>query len=257
LGWSEQCKDGTKMGVGCPEYVVLLHKPQSDRTRSYADVPVTHEKPLCADKEGNQVPFHPKLPPVPGTGYSRARWQIDAHSFWRSSGDRLLRADELLGYGPDVLVKKFTETTLQRIYDHAEHVKLGEILDAKFALPSTYMSLAPGAHDPNTWHDVNRMRTLNGAQSMAGREQHVCPLQVDIVERLIERFSNKGDVVFDPFGGIMTVPYCAIRMGRYGRGVELHEGYYRDGLGYCEMAERQIATPTLFDMEGIGREAAE
>lgn len=44
LGWTEQCKDGTKMGVGCPEYVLLFHKPQTDRTRGYADEPVVKSK---------------------------------------------------------------------------------------------------------------------------------------------------------------------------------------------------------------------
>ena len=78
LGWSEQCKDGTKMGVGSPEYVLLFRKPQTDRTRGYAYVPVEKEK----------------------TGYTRARWQIDAHAFWRSSGDRLLNAKELERYDP-------------------------------------------------------------------------------------------------------------------------------------------------------------
>jgi hypothetical protein len=63
LGWSEMAKDGTKMGVGSPEYVLLFHKPQTDRSRGYADTPVTKDK----------------------QDYTRARWQIDAHAFWRSS----------------------------------------------------------------------------------------------------------------------------------------------------------------------------
>ena len=98
LGWSENAKDSTKMGVGSPEYVLLFRKPQSDRMRGYADTPVTKEKPYCQDIEG-VVPFDRGLPPVPGTGYSRARWQIDAHAFWRSSGNRLLTAEDLAGMG--------------------------------------------------------------------------------------------------------------------------------------------------------------
>ena len=62
LGWTEQCKDGTKMGVGCPEYILLFRKLPTDTSRAYADVPVTKDK---AD-------------------YTRAQWQIDAHGFWRS-----------------------------------------------------------------------------------------------------------------------------------------------------------------------------
>jgi hypothetical protein len=48
LGWSEMCKDGTKMGVGSPEYILLLRKPQSDRSRGYADEPVVKEGRLYA-----------------------------------------------------------------------------------------------------------------------------------------------------------------------------------------------------------------
>ena len=76
---------------------------------------------------------------------------------------------------------------------------------------------------------------------------HVCPLQIDIVERIINRYSNIGDVVLDPFGGIMTVPTTAVKMGRYGIGVELCEGYFRDGVGYLQAAEMEAEAPTLFD----------
>jgi DNA modification methylase len=187
LGWSEQCKDGTKMGVGSPEYVLLLRKPQTDRTRGYADEPVTKSK----------------------EDYTRAQWQVDAHAFWRSSGNRQLTADELATLGPDKLAKAFTEYSLQNVYDYEFHVKIGQELEARGALPSTFMSLAPGSHDDTTWHDVNRMITLNGNQTQKGLQNHVCPLQFDIVDRLINRYSNPGDVVHDPFGGLMTVPYRA------------------------------------------------
>ena len=76
---------------------------------------------------------------------------------------------------------------------------------------------------------------------------HVCPLQIDIVERIIDRYSQKGDLVLDPFGGLMTVPYMAVKMGRRGYGIELNEGYFRDGVGYLQSAEMEIDSPTLFD----------
>ena len=82
---------------------------------------------------------------------------------------------------------------------------------------------------------------------------HVCPLQIDTVNRLIERYSNKGDVVFDPFGGIQTVPYCAIKLGRKGLSTELNHEYWRDGLNYLREAEIDVTAPTLFDlMEAAG-----
>ena len=79
---------------------------------------------------------------------------------------------------------------------------------------------------------------------------HVCPLQLDIVERIINRYSNPGDVVLDPFGGIMTVPKVAVDMGRYGIGIELNNGYFRDGVGYLREADDKQDVPTLFDLFG-------
>ncbi|RLK53403.1 DNA methylase [Stenotrophomonas rhizophila] len=225
LGWSEQCKDGTKMGVGSPEYIVLLHKPQTDRSKGYADEPVKKAK----------------------TDYTRAHWQVDAHAFWRSSGNRLLTADELGQLGPEKLAKLFTQHSLQQVYDYEAHVRIGEQLESRGALPSTFMSLAPGSHHPDVWHDVNRMITLNGEQTKRGLENHICPLQFDIVDRLIERYSNKGDVVFDPFGGLFTVPYRALKKGRRGRAAELSTAYFMDGVKYLQAAEREMSMPSLFD----------
>ncbi len=229
LGWSEQCKDATKMGVGSPEYVLLFHKPQTDRSRGYADTPVTKSK---AD-------------------YTRARWQVDAHAFWRSAGDRLLTADELATLPPEQLSRLFTEQTLRQVYDYESHVRIGEQLDAKGTLPATFMTLAPGSWAPDVWHDVNRMLTLNTAQSQRAQQMHVCPLQFDIVDRLINRFSNPGELVYDPFGGLMTVPVRALRAGRRGRGVELNAGYFFDGVKYLQAEERRHEMPSLFDLEAV------
>jgi hypothetical protein len=233
LSWSEQCKDATKMGVGSPEYVLLFHKPQSDRTRGYADVPVRKNKVRATTGPDD---------------YSLARWQIDAHAFWRSSGDRLLTPEELVALPVEQRSRLFTKQTMDSIYDYASHVKIGELLDAKGALPATFMSLAPGSTDPYVWHDVNRMLTLNGAQKQRNLAMHVCPLQIDIVDRLINRFTNTGELVFDPFGGLGTVPYRALHLGRRGRGVELNPGYYLDAVKYLEAAERDKQMPTLFDL---------
>lgn len=229
LGWTEQSKDGTKMGVGSPEYIVLFRKPQTDRSKGYADVPVRKDK---AD-------------------YTRARWQVDAHAFWRSSGNRQLTAEELASYGPAKLASMFTAFTLDTIYDFDFHVKIGQELEDRGALPSTFMSLAPGSHHPDVWHDVTRMLTLNSEQSRRAVEKHVCPLQFDIVDRLIERYSNEGELVYDPFCGLGTVPYRAILKGRRGGGSELNPGYFMDQVHYLRAAEREFSMPTLFDLEEI------
>jgi len=242
LGWSENCKDGTKMGVGCPEYVILLRKPQTDRTKGYADVPVKKDKLMHVAAKGDDV-----AEVINPDGYSRAHWQVDAHAFWRSSGNRMLTAEDLEGMGPDKLAKAFTQYSLSHVYDYEHHVRIGEQLEARGALPSTFMSLAPGSHDPNVWHDVNRMITLNGNQSARGLANHVCPLQFDIVDRLIDRYSMPGEVVHDPFGGLMTVPYRAILKGRKASASELNTGYFFDGVQYLKAAEKKVAMPDLFD----------
>jgi hypothetical protein len=225
LGYTEMRKDGTKMGVGSPEYVLLFHKPQTDRTKGYADTPVTKSV----------------------EDYSLARWQVDAHAFWRSSGNRSLTPDELADLKPEDLSRVFTDQSLQDVYSYESHVKIGEHLQGKHALPSTFMALAPGSHSVDVWHDINRMLTLNGEQARRNVQMHVCPLQFDIVDRLIERFSNPGDLVHDPFAGLGTVPLRAIKAGRRGSGSELNPGYFLDSVKYLEAEGRKVATPTLFD----------
>jgi DNA modification methylase len=90
------------------------------------------------------------------------------------------------------------------------------------------------------------MRTLNGAQSAKGKQMHLCPMQFDIADRVIEQMSMPGETVLDPFGGLMTVPYCALKLGRKAVGIELNPGYFADGAAYCEAAEAGMRTPTLF-----------
>ena len=257
LGYSEVCKDGTKMGVGSPEYILLFHKPQTDRSRGYADVPVTKAKPLCQGEDGAPVDFDRKLAPIPGTGYSVARWQVDAHAFWRSSGDRLLSAEELASSGPAKLAKMFTELSLANVYNYEFHVKVGETMLANKALPADYLSLAPGSSNPMVWHDIVRMRTLNGEQSARAVEKHVCPFQIDIVDRLINRYSNPGDVVYDPFCGLGTVPVRAMKLGRRGAGSELNPAYFADQVHYCIAMEREVSMPTLFDFEAADAQQPE
>ena len=227
LGWTENSKDSTKMGVGCPEYVLLFRKPQTDRTKGYADEPVTKDK---AD-------------------YTRARWQVDAHAFWRSSGERLLTTEELAALPVQERSRLFTEQTLRQVYDYASHITIGEQLEGRGALPATFMSLAPGSWHPDVWHDVNRMLTLNSTQSQRAQTMHVCPLQFDIVDRLIVRYTNPGDLVYDPFAGIGTVPLRALKLGRRGAGAELNAGYFLDSVKYLEAQEREHDMPSLFDLE--------
>lgn len=247
LGWTENAKDSSKMGFGSPEFVLVFRKLPTDRSRAYADEPVTKQKPHVEMLDGQIVEFDDKGRPVPGTGYSRARWQTDAHARWRSSGNRLLTADEIAQLDPSTIGKVFKQFSLETVYDYETHVRIGEQLDYRGVLPAIFMALWPASTRPDVWHDVDRMRTLNTAQASAGRELHVCPLQFDIVDRCINRYSNPGELVFDPFGGLFTVPNRALQLGRRGRAAELHHGYFLDGVKYLEALERKKATPSLFD----------
>lgn len=229
LGWTEQCKDGSKMGVGCPEYILLFRKLPTDRSTAYADVPVMKSK----------------------EEYTRAQWQIDAHGYWRSSGDRLVSKKELESISVDNLQAAYRKYSREHVYDYHEHVELAKRLDEKGKLPAVFMVVAPGSwNNLEVWDDINRMKTLNTNQSRRRQQMHVCPLQIDIVERIINRYSNEDDVVYDPFGGLMTVPMTAVKMGRYGAGCELNPDYFRDGVGYLQVADDEKDAPTLFDFLG-------
>ena len=147
--------------------------------------------------------------------------------------------------------RKFSRDT---VYNYQEHVELAKKLDENGKLPATFMVVAPGSWTWEVWDDINRMRTLNTLQSRKRQQMHVCPLQIDIVERIINRYSNEDDLVYDPFGGLMTVPMVAVKMRRKGYGVELNPDYFRDGVGYLQAAEDEIEMPTLFDFMGVGNE---
>lgn len=230
LGWTEQCKDGSKMGAGVPEYVLVFRKPPTDNSDGYADNPVVKSK----------------------RDYSRARWQTDAHGFWRSDGNRPLLPHELDSLPHADIFKRFRDHYLRAVYDYGEHVAAGEHLDRKGRLPSGFMLLQPPSAHPDVWTDIPRMRTLNMLQERKGQEQHLCPLQFGIVDRLLTRYSMPGETVYDPFGGLMTVPYCAVKAGRLGTGVELNPRYFADGAAYVRAAADEASVPTLFDLEAAG-----
>jgi DNA modification methylase len=86
------------------------------------------------------------------------------------------------------------------------------------------------------WFDINQMRVLQGFKHATSDEdeKHICPLQLDVIERSIHLWTNPGDTVFSPFTGIGSEGYCAIEMGRKFIGAELKRGYW-------EQACRNIA----------------
>jgi DNA modification methylase len=230
LGWSEQCKDGSRMGSGLSEYLLIFRKPQTNRAKGYADVPVEKSK----------------------EEYPRARWQVDAHGHWRSSGNRLLTPDEWKDLRYKEIFQKFKDWTLNNVYDYDYHVKVSEALDEVHKLPSDFMLLQPASWHPQVLTNITRMRSLNASQALRGKEKHVCPLPFDIVDRAIIQRSMPGESVYDPFAGIGTVPLRAVKHGRFGVGCELNDEYFADSVRYCRAQESKIDIPSFFDAIDVG-----
>lgn len=227
LGWTEQCKDATKMGVGLPEYILLFRKAPTSSDNAYADTPVTKSK-----KE-----------------YTRANWQLDAHAYWRSDGNRFLTNDELKSMDLEKICNVWKRHNIDSLYSFKEHLQVCEDLEGFNKLSALFMTLPVHSNNELVWSDINRMNTLNANQANRKKEKHICPLQLDIIERLINRFTSKGEIIDDPFGGLFSTAYKAIEMGRGCISTELNPEYYDDGLYYLKSIEYKINIPTLFDLE--------
>jgi DNA modification methylase len=226
LGWSEQCKDATKMGVGLPEYILLFRKRPSESNNAYAD------EPCIKTKEE----------------YTVDNWQLDAHAYWKSSGNRFMSFDELTTAEMKSVFNRWRKFDKENIYNFQEHLKVCNDLDKAGKLSRLFMTIPPTSNTNMVWTDVNRMNTLNANQANRKKEKHICPLQLDIIERLINRFTMKGDLVDDPFGGLFSTAYKALEMERKAISAELNPNYYDDGLFYLKSIEYKINVPTLFDI---------
>ena len=91
------------------------------------------------------------------------------------------------------------------------------------------------------WTDINQTRTL---QYRGGRdskdEQHISPLQLDVIERCIDLWSNPGDTVLTPFLGIGSEVFCAVQMGRKGLGIELKPSYFAQAVRNLQSARDDV-----------------
>lgn len=226
LGWTEQCKDATKMGCGMPEYVLLFRKAPSEMNNAYADEPVTKTK----------------------NDYTCATWQLDAHAYYKSDGNRFMSYEELKKFDLKRIYNAWEKHNKENIYNYKVHLETCEYLEELGKLSKLFMTLPPHSNNEMVWTDINRMNTLNTNQVNGKKIKHICPLQFDIVERLINRYSKKGDVIDDPFGGLFTVAYSALKMGRNAVSVELNSEYFRDGLSYLYALQHKMTVPTLFSL---------
>jgi hypothetical protein len=98
------------------------------------------------------------------------------------------------------------------------------------------------------WYGIKETNTLNtGVARDDADERHICPLQLDLIERCIRLWSNRGEVVLSPFGGIGSEGYEAVRLGRRFVGCELKPSYWRTAVTNLERAEHDANLPTLLD----------
>lgn len=85
--------------------------------------------------------------------------------------------------------------------------------------------------------DIRQSDTLQKKSAREDKdERHICPLQLEVIQRCIELWTNPNDIVLDPFAGIGSVPYTAVKMGRRGIGIELKESYYKQAVNNLEIA---------------------
>lgn len=99
------------------------------------------------------------------------------------------------------------------------------------------------------WHDINQTETLQSRSAKDDMDEaHLCALQLQVIERCVELWSNPGDVVFDPYGGIGSTGHVALKMGRRAAMCELKESYYEQAVRNLHNAKRQTS---LLDLMGV------
>jgi DNA modification methylase len=97
------------------------------------------------------------------------------------------------------------------------------------------------------WWGIRETRTLNErAAREDADERHICPLQLDFIERCVRLWSNRGELVLSPFAGIGSEGFVALQQGRRFTGIELKESYWRTAAGNLRRAEQDQAAPALF-----------
>jgi DNA modification methylase len=97
------------------------------------------------------------------------------------------------------------------------------------------------------WMDTMQTKVLNSRFKGDKDEKHICPMPLDLIERCITLYSNPGDVVLDPFNGIGSTGYQAVKMGRRYIGIELKPEYARQAARFLEQSEGQ--STSLFDFD--------
>jgi DNA modification methylase len=100
------------------------------------------------------------------------------------------------------------------------------------------------------WLDINQSDVLSHRMARGEKDdRHISPLQLTVIRRCIDLWSNPGDIVYSPFAGIGSELYCAIEMGRKAIGVELkNDDYYHQAVANCRAIEARLGAQTLHDL---------
>lgn len=220
LAHSQIVKDSAMVRMGLPDYLVIMRKPGINPE------PIAHPDGLdryIGDpmNEPSKDVYHPN-PRL--NKYSHYIWQKYASPTW----------DDLAQKVEDIL------PTL--------NPKQAELF---FEL----LHYQQAAVEP-VWNDIRQSYTLNGdrgkKQARDPRDiKHVCPLQIDVIRRAIELYSNPGDVVLDPFNGIGSTGYVALEMQRKYIGFELKDTYFEQSIkNLKEAAQDEVAQLDLLSLAG-------
>jgi superfamily II DNA or RNA helicase len=150
----------------------------------------------------------------------------------RKRGDNPIPIEHKHGLTEYIGDREFTNTNY---HEDQRKNKLSHEIWQKYASP--------------VWFDIRQTRVLSTDIARDEKdEKHVCPLQLDTIERCLELWSAKGDVVLDPFSGIGSTVYSAVSMGRYGIGFELKESYWRQSIKNMEFLESREKQGDLLEM---------
>ena len=97
------------------------------------------------------------------------------------------------------------------------------------------------------WWDINQSNTLNRVFSDEESERHICPLQLDVIDRCLRMYSNEGDVIFTPFMGVGSEVYESVKMNRKAIGIELKREYYLQAVSNMQALDNDRNQITIED----------
>lgn len=218
----EMVKDSAMSGVGCPDYILLLRKPGVNAE------PIAHVEDALATKNDAGKP---------------EQWQRHASPVWampESDLDTCLR--QLANYirGGDDGDAERIAGHIARTYGKADTMPAIDLVwaTANGLWRDGFVDYEEPRHGNPDKRGIDQGDTLNyRAAREHADERHVCPLQKGVVHRLLDLYTNNGDIVFTPFLGIGTEAVCAIEKGRKGVGCELKPSYFRQAVEHVKRVE--------------------